>query len=357
MPTVTYAFLIVAPVLGATNAPLERYVAQHATSGIRAVAEAERSQVYLRYGIIAERDGQLSQALNFYSAAIKADRSSAAARAFRGRLYAKLKDYESALKDLDEAVRLDPDKGITRYMRGNVHFRLHDYQNSVKDYTAFLRSDSSDEIYRYDAYKFRGISSYALIDCVNAKTDLEQALEIDSTDPRGYYYLGLMFYCLGEYEAAASEFRRSMDLGGTSERNTYYLAIWVYLAEERAGVDGHRSLLERSQSLDLSRWPGAVIEMFLGNLQPETLLDVEVQSDHLSEKEILCGKFFYISQFYVLTGDRTTAIDYLTRAIATKATILDEFKAAKTELQRLEDESASTDLNYQGAFGVSPTEH
>jgi len=114
-----------------------------------------------------------------------------------------------------------------------------------------------------------------------------------------------------------------------------YAVLWLYLARARAGEDGRGDLATQATRLNLSKWPGPVLALYLGNAAPEALLPAARDSDPKKQREQQCEAYFYLGQQALLRGDRAEAIRLFRAAVDTGVTDFIEYQGAQMELKRL----------------------
>jgi lipoprotein NlpI len=289
----------------------------------------DRWQMHVFYGTRAEARGHYGDAINSYSAAIKAGGHHGEPYLLRARAFYVLGEYDDAIDDLDHAIALDPEKKIAFFMRANAHYAKHEYPRAIEDYTAFIQS--APQKYLGDALDYRGRSYYALGECTKASAELSSAVQRRTDNPWTRFRHGLARYCLGDYAAAASDFRAA--LAAPAPQN-YYAAIWLYLAEARTDDQPREHLAANAESLKLESWPGPIIAMFLNRLTPKELLDLEVGDDAKSKKQALCEKLFFIGQHYALAGQADLAERYFKETVDTGVLGYIEYQAAQIELRK-----------------------
>lgn len=289
----------------------------------------DRWKMHVFYGTRAEERGDYGDAINSYSAAIKAGGHHGEPYLLRARAFYVLGEYDDAIGDLDHAIALNPGEKIAFYMRANAHYAKHEYPRAIEDYTAFIQS--APQKYLGDALDYRGRSYYALGECTKASTDLGSAVQRKTDNRETHFQRGLARYCLGDHRAAASDFREA--LAAPAPQN-YYAAIWLYLAQARTDNKARQHLAANAESLKLESWPGPIIQMLLNRLTPKELLDLEAGNDVKSRKPRSCEKLFFIGQHYALAGQKDLAERYFKETVDTGVLGCIEHQAAQIELRK-----------------------
>jgi len=87
--------------------------------------------------------------------------------------------------------------------------------------------------------------------------------------------------------------------------------------------------------LNLTRWPGPVVALFLGQITPEALVAGAQDPDPTTQRERQCEAYFYAGEHFLIQGQRAPAVQMFQSAVATGVTSLFEHSSAKAELRRL----------------------
>lgn len=82
-----------------------------------------------------------------------------------------------------------------------------------------------------------------------------------------------------------------------------YAVIWLYLSRAKGGPDGKDELKANAAGLDLSKWPGPVIQLYLGQSTPEDVLTAAG-----SDSGQRCEYNFYVGEYRVVRGERPQAL-------------------------------------------------
>ena len=109
------------------------------------------------------------------------------------------------------------------------------------------------------------------------------------------------------------------------------------MAKERAEQDGRLSLLAISEKLDLNKWAGPVISLFLGKISQENVVEIVWgDADGVFEGRH-CEAYFYLGEYNVLKGNRNKAKSFFESALDTGAKQYLEYAGAEIELSRLDE--------------------
>jgi tetratricopeptide (TPR) repeat protein len=113
----------------------------------------------------------------------------------------KCEDYPGALKDINDVLIDDNDrvmKQIALNLRGDIHFELGNYLDAISDFNSIIKINSSDA----DSWANLSMSKAKLGMIDSALDDIEMAIKLSPQDGY-YYYLKGMF--LGRIDGSGCE--------------------------------------------------------------------------------------------------------------------------------------------------------
>src|SRR5271165_1075729 len=138
-----------------------------------------------------------------------------------------------------------------------------------------------------------------------AKGDYEQAIQsfnevlrLNPNTPQALLNRGLANLYAGHFSEAQQDFSRNLQFAPTDP----YRVIWLYLSRAKAGTDGKDELRTNAVALNLSNWPGPVIQLYLGQSTPEN-----VSRAAGSKSDQKCEYSFYVGEYRALRGERPEA--------------------------------------------------
>jgi|SRR6185369_5748566 len=99
---------------------------------------------YIEMGDKSVSAGDIAQALEYYSKAIKIEPSNPSHYTVRGFLLLKIKRIDDALQDFSESIRLEKDKPDGYLTRGLVYSELHRDKEADADFAEACRLGSRD---------------------------------------------------------------------------------------------------------------------------------------------------------------------------------------------------------------------
>ena len=254
------------------------------------------------------------------SAAIRKDPKDASVLSQRAYAYVKKGDYTHAMLDLDAAIQLEPDAKDYN-TRGAIYQRLGDFDRAIADHIKAIELapkfiapyDNLGNAFARKGDPDRAIASYNRVPLASPKFGLL------NYEGRAYAY-----FQKGDFTAAANDFAQL-----TSAEKTPFIDLYHYLSKSRSGSDASSELLANAGLLDLKKWPGALIEVFLGRRGPAAAISVASGEDQLCEAQ------FFVAEFYMLSKNREAAIEAFKYAAKKCNFVAVERFLAISELARL----------------------
>jgi lipoprotein NlpI len=249
-------------------------------------------------GINAAAHNKYDDAIALYTSALDGGGFSARDQASlhdkRGVAYASIGEAEKAIADFDSALRLAPD-----------HVFAH-----------FTRGVALDSMGRYD----------------DAVADFAAAINYDPQSGAGYFYRGQANFHARHFATAANDFERDLSIAPE-----HALAIaWLYLANARLGRDAVASLAQNAARIDLARWPGPILALYLGKLTPNQLMAAAINSDLGVQADRQCQAYFYSGEAALLHHGNDAAKRFFQQATQHCPLTLTESAGARAELGHLE---------------------
>lgn len=270
-------------------------------------------EAYHLRGSAYSQKGQMERSIQDYDKAIELDPTYVHAYSNRGGAYSDLGDHERAITDLEQAVRLNPSDGGNFHNRGIVYAALGMPDRAYRDFEEAIRLNPRD----HKAFTRRAITQLAKAnpDLESALQDFSKALEINPNYALAYQYRGNSHFISGNYDRAISDLKKALGY----QHDSHEVILQLYLARAHAGLLGARAdLRSDSDRLSLSKWPGPVIEMFIGNRSPESVLQMASSVTRYDDKIRYSLANYYVGQHYLLSGAEGEARQYFQRTLDTE---------------------------------------
>ncbi len=257
------------------------------------------------------------------------------------------------------------------YKRGDAYFLKSDFDRVIQNYTDLMALNENPQDAR--AFNARGLAYILKGDYDLAVQDFDKALSLLPTSAalwavvgsrpnmvllaeavQAFYYRGDAYFLKGDDARAIQDYK---DAVRASPRVAAALAhpldafwiirdydhdlrdkafLWLYLAQSRGGLDAAADLKKNAAHLDLVKWPGPILRLYLGDLQPQDLLQSAQDPDPQKTAEHVCEANFYMGENSTVQGKRAEATAQLHKALDTCPRNFIEHSAAQSELARLE---------------------
>ena len=240
----------------------------------------------------------LDQTIASFSKVINAGRVQGTALAEiyreRGIHYADLGHYDEAVADFSNAVELNPNY-VTAYInRANAFAKLEQYKAAYQDFAT--------------------------------------AQKLSPTNKSIYAIRGSLNFLMGRFQDAAADYRYYLSL----KPDDMYRMLWLHLSQKYQDASKPSDLAKYAQQINLDVWPGALIKLYLGQVGPDDFLKAFKQQMNTMSTEVLCEGFYYLGQYFLLTGNKKLAADSFKQAVNTNAKQNIEYEFALAYLIRLQ---------------------
>ncbi|WP_455200096.1 tetratricopeptide repeat protein [Kaarinaea lacus] len=211
----------------------------------------------------------------------------------RGIHYADLGHYDKAVGDFSNAVKLNPGY-VTAYInRANAYAKLEQYKAAFQDFATAQKLSPKNK------------SIYAIRGSLN--------------------------FLMGRFSDAAADYRYYLSL----KPDDMYRMLWLHLSQKYQNINKPSDLAKYSQHMNLDVWPGALVKLYLGQVGPDDFLNAFKKQMNSMSAEFLCEGFYYLGQYFLLTGNKKLAADSFKQAVNTNARQNIEYEFALAYLARL----------------------
>jgi lipoprotein NlpI/pimeloyl-ACP methyl ester carboxylesterase len=269
--------------------------------------------------------GEYDRAIQDYNEAIRLNPRSAGAFTGRGSAYLHKGAYERAIPDFNAAISLNPKSAGAFALRGSAYLDRGDYDLAIQDYDQAILLDSKSA----ETFNGRGAAYFGKEDYGHAIQDYTEAIHLnpDAAMARALLNRGLAHLYAGQSTEAQQDLSQNLRLHQTD----LYSVIWLYLSRAKGGTDGKEELKTNTAGLNLSKWPGPVIQLYLGQTTPEDALRAAG-----SDSDQTCEYSFYVGEYRALRGERPEALALFRSARDGCPKDFIEYVPTLIELQHLE---------------------
>lgn len=227
----------------------------------------------------------------------------------RGMAYRDSGELAAALTDFDAALKLNPVSANTFNQRALVLEETGHHARALEDFRSALALSPRFAA----AYKNRGLAQFFAGNLASAGVDLDAALALAGDDAESYAFRGFLRYVAGRHREAADDFRRAHALNLPYP----YLPLWRYLAGAGSG-DGARGLLVEARAQLLpGEWPQPLLDVYLEELDPKTLVASLEDADHSpGARPRLAASHYYLAALQRLNGQQEGKLSHLAKTMA-----------------------------------------
>ena len=266
-----------------------------------------------------------------YMKSLRQDADSARAYIISGRELYKEGYYDRAIRDFSEAITSG--KLSTEYLsiaycnRGTAWYDKGDYDGAVADFGEAVRLNPK----LTDCYYGRGLAWQVKGEYDKALADYNEVIQLDTNFTAAYENRGVILFNRGQFSSASADLAKARQL-----KPDIYIAIWLYLARERSKNDGREELATNSAYMDIKQWPAAVIELYLGKGDVDSVIAQASHDDPKKRREQMCEANFLIGEWHLLHNDRQQAAKLFKKARNDCPKNFYEYEASIAELERLQ---------------------
>lgn len=244
----------------------------------------------------------------------------------RANFYDDRNQYRQAIADLTEALSLDKDDADLLNQRGTDYMFDSQYAKAVADFTDLNRRYPKEPA----PLNNRGLSYNALGQYDLALADFDQAISLTPDDAVLHEDRGLTRLNKGDFAAAAEDLARAMTLDTPYADGVLYL----HLARAKAGTEDSAELAGYAAKLDLTKWPGPVINLFLGRSTLKQVVAAAATGDKSEQADNQCLAAFYLGEYDLLHKQAAAAKQSLQKAVAICPHSYNVYVSAVAELKR-----------------------
>ncbi len=248
----------------------------------------------------------------------------------RGVFHRRRGDYDRAIVDLTNAIKAEPskvasviDRGLAFRAKGDLDRAIGDFDNAVADCG---RGQCAQQTHaaaygnRADAWRDKGDNARAL-------ADFAEAIRLDPKNALIYENRGRVELYAGSLPQALADFAQAAEL----DPQRGYTALWLDIAAKRSNQPS--GLADAIRQVDMSKWPGPIIALFLGQMTPESLRAAAEQRDAVIKRGRVCEVNFYAGELALQRDAKDEALRLLRLAAADCPRHYTEWWTANAELK------------------------
>lgn len=247
----------------------------------------------------------------------------------RGVEWANKKDFDRAIADYDAALKIDPKLADALHNRGSAWAYKGDPDRAIADFDAALRINPKGA----DVLHARAVELTVKGEYARALADYDSALRLDpkAAGEIAFPRARTLFYS-GNYPRAIEEFERAHKAAPSD-----YAALWLYLARKRGGIAGAEDMLdEATRAGQRAGWPSAVIALYLGRTDLQSVMNASIDSNAERQREQRCEANYYAAHWHLIQNAPDRALALLQEAERSCPKQFFEYEGTLAELRRLQ---------------------
>jgi tetratricopeptide (TPR) repeat protein/2-polyprenyl-3-methyl-5-hydroxy-6-metoxy-1,4-benzoquinol methylase len=206
------------------------------------VASRNSAVAFIDEGNALEEQGNISEAMARYDAAVQADPRCARGHLNRGNILASTQ-FDAARDAYQLAIVCDPQYAAAHFNLGNLNYRAGEFEQAVRNYQAAIgiRPDFADAfVGMANALDSLGRTAEAVESC-------ERALIISPDYAEIHFNLGLLATTQGRYEKAADSLRRAVEIKPDFAQAHHKLGVLLGSLDQ---LDAAEASLRRALSIE-----------------------------------------------------------------------------------------------------------
>jgi lipoprotein NlpI len=159
--------------------------------------------------------------------------------------------------------------------------------------------------------------------------DFDEVVRLQPHKAWAFGNRGIARFYSGQTEAGIA----NLETAGTLSPSDALLLIWLHFLRARTGQDDSKDLSARAAEIDRTKWPGAMIDLYLGVVGPDVIRAALLSGGNRSaQRRRICEIDFYLATFYIQRGASAEARTNLNDAVSNCSPGTIELAAAKAEL-------------------------
>jgi tetratricopeptide (TPR) repeat protein len=264
---------------------------------------------YKRRGSAYIYKGDSDRAVQDYNEAIRLNHNDAYAYGGRATAYGVKGDFDRVIQDCDSAIRLSPNIAMAYVDRGVAYCAKGDYDRAIEDYDDAIRLDPKGAL----AYYSRGNAYIEMGDYGRAINDLNEAIRLNPKFTGAYENRGDAYLFQSNLASAIEDFEHVMS-SAPSSGEALYAALMLHVAVKRQGRDDAQQLETVAAAADLSKWPGPVLKLDLGQITADEVMAAAANADVYTQKRQICGANYFTGEDALLHNQQATAMAHFEAA-------------------------------------------
>ncbi len=197
--------------------------------------------------LIEDQEGHTSGALEWYRKAIKHNPRYYRAMNNIGWIFARMKEYDSAILYYQKALQLSPDFTVTLSNLGNIYFTLYKDDSAI---FYFKKLDALLPKPEGNVFNKIGLSYYSLNSYDSAIVYYNKAILANDQEPYYFHNRGEAYFQSRQYQKAINDFEHSNTMFPDSAREYFNLALsYSYLKNYTKAADVFKQSITKEKNI------------------------------------------------------------------------------------------------------------
>jgi lipoprotein NlpI len=215
-------------------------------------------------------------------------------RAYRIHLYYETKDFAAVVADYSRFIAARPDDGGLLVGRADALQLLGQFDKALAD------ADAAHELApKWSApFAVKGRIYFARGDFPSSADAWDSAADRASNDAGAHLAYGQAEWAMGKFHRASSAFEDSLD----ANKDDRYAFLWLSISKSLESAKVPQDEIAHFSAMDLTEWPGSLVQLYLGKTAPDTLLAMK-GPDPDSIDDYQCSVSFFVGEWYRMQGN------------------------------------------------------
>jgi len=266
------------------------------------------AQAFYNLGVIAVQNGQLTEALEKFSAAAVYAPDFPNLNRSWGIIAFRTREFDKAIAPLAKQVKANPQDNLPRQMLGASYYFTNDFKNAVETLKPLESAitDDAELAYFYGISLIQSERNQEAIPIFNRLAEISQK----NADVLNYAAQGFMF--LGDYERAVKEFQTLSALAPQTPKVNYFIGqSLIRLNRYDEAEKAFQKELEINPSDESSKYH---LALTLIERKIKTAEAVKILSEAIALKPNYADAHYQLGKIFIEQGDIEKAISQLEAA-------------------------------------------
>jgi len=248
----------------------------------------------------------------------------------RGKAYVGGGDYDRGIQDFNQSIQISPIFALAYRDRGSAYMRKDDFDRAIQDYDQAMRLNPNDSL----AYCSRGVAYYHKGDYDTAIKNYNEALLLNANLALAYERRADAYLAQSKITAAIADFEHTISIAPSSN-TAVFAAVMLHVVMKRQGNNDSEQLAKVASAADLSKWPGLLLNLYLGQMTADEVMNAAVNEGPGLKKSAVCEANYFTGEDALFHHQQKTALARFKAARESCSKSDTSYTLASAELKRL----------------------